>query len=67
MSTGRWSWVHGSFHVLPRTTIGAATEKSDAFCRCAGTGALETEQQEPFGAAATLAVVSSMLIWSHWD
>ena len=53
---------------MSKTTIGtAATEISETFCRAAGTGALEREQQEAFGAAATLAMLLSMFIWSQRD
>ena len=52
---------------MSRTRIGAATESSEIFWLVAGTGALEREQQEAFGATATLAVLSSMFIWPHCD
>lgn len=55
------------FDTAPRRTIDAGTESPDAFCSVAGTGALEREQQEPSGAAVTLALPSSMVIWSHCD
>src|SRR5215470_2373136 len=60
--------MRGSFHVVSRTAIGiAATESSDTLCRVAGTGALEKVQQETSGAATTLAVLSSVFIWSQMD
>jgi len=57
-----------SFHSIPRETIEtAARESPDIFWRVAGTGALEREQQEAFGAAATLGMLSSIFIWSQRD
>jgi len=53
---------------MPSKTMGtAARESSDIFWRVAGTGALEREQQEAFGAAATLGMFSSIFIWSQPD
>jgi hypothetical protein len=53
---------------MPRTATGTAAKESSNVFRCvAGMGALDSEQQEPFGAAATLAVLSSMFIWSQRD
>lgn len=60
--------MRGSFHVRSTTAIKtAATESCDAFCRAAGSGASDSAQHDPFGAAATLAVPSSTFIWSHCD
>lgn len=60
--------MRGSFHVMATTAIKtAATESCDAFCRAAGTGASDSAQHDPFGAATSFTVPSSMFIWSQID